>query len=381
MIAISPINLLDLIFCPFCLKDINSSNLFETICITLAKVANPDKGQIDTFNTEPDKNNHEGASIEHPELPYIGGHYCCGWFDSTQPLTLTSQLPNFALSIVGTLPPDSGNLALIGDTLCINRDFHHDTKEYIFCSYLLCSDSFTSNQKVKYASARTNSYISEINLEEISKQNITLCLEREKKSKAMPTIPLAHNYLRRAVFNKSTRGKDCFTELERLTPKSIAIFLHLTLKLDKTKIGGFISKGPKEKYPFLEKVLEEFTLCIDQLMEAFTRRLYKTQMTSKEDDNAEKTMLDPLRGESYSISRAINPPTSDEAQDVLLPFQSADTVFILVFSTNMLNTDLHNPNMNDEKCMTLEQFIKNSRGINGGADLPREFLQDLYFEI
>eukprot|EP00804_Cyclotella_cryptica_P008365 CCRYP_018326-RA/>CCRYP_018326-RA protein AED:0.41 eAED:0.41 QI:0/-1/0/1/-1/1/1/0/104 len=104
-------------------------------------------------------------------------------------------------------------------------------------------------------------------------------------------------------------------------------------------------------------------------------------MTSKEDDNAEKTMLDPLRGESYSISRAINPPTSDEAQDVLLPFQSADTVFILVFSTNMLNTDLHNPNMNDEKCMTLEQFIKNSRGINGGADLPREFLQDLYFEI
>eukprot|EP00804_Cyclotella_cryptica_P008369 CCRYP_018327-RA/>CCRYP_018327-RA protein AED:0.46 eAED:0.46 QI:0/0/0/1/0/0/2/0/87 len=41
--------------------NINSSNLFETICITLAKVANPDKGQIDTFNTEPDKNNHEGG--------------------------------------------------------------------------------------------------------------------------------------------------------------------------------------------------------------------------------------------------------------------------------------------------------------------------------
>ena len=42
---------------------------------------------------------------------------------------------------------------------------------------------------------------------------------------------------------------------------------------------------------------------------------------------------------------------------------------------------LDNPNMADEKRMTLEQFIRNNRGINDGADLPVDFLTDLYYEI
>lgn len=37
--------------------------------------------------------------------------------------------------------------------------------------------------------------------------------------------------------------------------------------------------------------------------------------------------------------------------------------------------------MKDEKRMTLDQFIRNNRGINGGADLPVEFLTNLYNEI
>jgi brefeldin A-resistance guanine nucleotide exchange factor 1 len=37
--------------------------------------------------------------------------------------------------------------------------------------------------------------------------------------------------------------------------------------------------------------------------------------------------------------------------------------------------------MKEEKRMTLDQFIRNNRGINGGADLPIEFLTNLYCEI
>jgi|GWRWMinimDraft_9_1066018.scaffolds.fasta_scaffold15009_2 brefeldin A-resistance guanine nucleotide exchange factor 1 len=37
--------------------------------------------------------------------------------------------------------------------------------------------------------------------------------------------------------------------------------------------------------------------------------------------------------------------------------------------------------MKDEKRMTLDQFVRNNRGINGGADLPIEFLTNLYYEI
>mmetsp|Transcript_24482 Transcript_24482/g.29570 ORF Transcript_24482/g.29570 Transcript_24482/m.29570 type:complete len:753 (+) Transcript_24482:2-2260(+) len=47
----------------------------------------------------------------------------------------------------------------------------------------------------------------------------------------------------------------------------------------------------------------------------------------------------------------------------------------------MLNTDLHNPNMNPEKRMTLEEFIRNNRGINEGEDLSEEFLTEVYKEI
>lgn len=63
------------------------------------------------------------------------------------------------------------------------------------------------------------------------------------------------------------------------------------------------------------------------------------------------------------------------------PFASADAAFILAFSTIMLNTDLHNPNLPDNKRMTLEHFYRNNRKINDGEDLPNQYLEELYNEI
>jgi len=47
----------------------------------------------------------------------------------------------------------------------------------------------------------------------------------------------------------------------------------------------------------------------------------------------------------------------------------------------MLNTDAHNPAINKKNKMNKDQFIHNNRGINGGKDLPPEFLEDLYQRI
>jgi brefeldin A-inhibited guanine nucleotide-exchange protein len=41
-------------------------------------------------------------------------------------------------------------------------------------------------------------------------------------------------------------------------------------------------------------------------------------------------------------------------------FGHADTVFVLAYSTIMLNTDLHNPQVKTK--MTVEQFISNNKG-------------------
>lgn len=47
----------------------------------------------------------------------------------------------------------------------------------------------------------------------------------------------------------------------------------------------------------------------------------------------------------------------------------------------MLNTDSHNPNIPADRKMTKSQFVYNNRGINNGANLPQEFLEELYDKI
>ena len=62
-------------------------------------------------------------------------------------------------------------------------------------------------------------------------------------------------------------------------------------------------------------------------------------------------------------------------------FPTADVAFILSFSIIMLNTDLHNPAIKEERRMTREGFIRNNRGICDGQDLPQELLNSIFDRI
>jgi hypothetical protein len=62
-------------------------------------------------------------------------------------------------------------------------------------------------------------------------------------------------------------------------------------------------------------------------------------------------------------------------------FPSADCAFILAFSIIMLNTDLHNPAIKEERRMTKDSFIRNNRGIADGKDLPDETLGSIFDRI
>ena len=48
---------------------------------------------------------------------------------------------------------------------------------------------------------------------------------------------------------------------------------------------------------------------------------------------------------------------------------STDSIFILAFAIILLNTDLHTPNLKQEKRMKVEDFVKNLRGIDDGSDV------------
>ena len=62
-------------------------------------------------------------------------------------------------------------------------------------------------------------------------------------------------------------------------------------------------------------------------------------------------------------------------------FASADMAFILAFITIMLQTNLHNPAIKDDKRMTKEQFIKQNKGISSGGEIPEHMLIEIYDRI
>ena len=62
-------------------------------------------------------------------------------------------------------------------------------------------------------------------------------------------------------------------------------------------------------------------------------------------------------------------------------FASADMAFILAFSTIMLQTNLHNPAIKEDKRMTKDQFIKQNKGITSDGELSDDLLSQIYDRI
>lgn len=154
--------------------------------------------------------------------------------------------------------------------------------------------------------------------------------------------------------------------------KSLALFLKNTPGLGKTQIGEYLSKGPADKYPFHASVLREYVDTFD--------------FTGKDASfvKALRTFLAHFRlpGEAQCIDRLMEAFARKLFDDLGVgkPFASADAAYVLAFSTIMLQTDLHNPNVTHKR-MSKEEFIRNNRGINDGNSLPQEYLEALYDEI
>lgn len=152
--------------------------------------------------------------------------------------------------------------------------------------------------------------------------------------------------------------------------RHIAQFLKTTPGLGKTQVGEYLSRGPVDKYPFHAEVLQEYVNTFDfspstSFVEAL--RIFLGHFRLPGEAQAIDRLMEAFAARVFAFLGVGN------------PFVSADAAFILAFSTIMLNTDLHNKNMTTK--MKLEEFIRNNRGINGGKDLPREFLENLYNEI
>ncbi|GAB4855750.1 hypothetical protein Ancab_024394 [Ancistrocladus abbreviatus] len=150
---------------------------------------------------------------------------------------------------------------------------------------------------------------------------------------------------------------------EELDPHSVAYFLRYTVGLDKNLIGDYLGNHDK----FCVQVLYEYA------------RTFDFQDMSL--DTALRIFLETFKlpGESQKIQRvleAFSESYYEQSRHILV---NKDAALLLSYSLILLNTDQHNVQV--KKKMTEEDFIRNNRRINGGNDLPREFLSQLYQSI
>jgi len=147
--------------------------------------------------------------------------------------------------------------------------------------------------------------------------------------------------------------------------KAAASFLRFTPGLNKTTIGSCLGEPDEISMNILKNYVRLFD---------FKDRPFTTSL---------RVFLESFRlpGEAQKIDRILQSFSEHfyEQNKNSTPFYSADAAHVLAFACIMLNTDQHNSSI--KKKMTLEEFISNSRGINDGHDLPREFLRDVYASI
>jgi Sec7-like guanine-nucleotide exchange factor len=153
-------------------------------------------------------------------------------------------------------------------------------------------------------------------------------------------------------------------------PADVARFLLKNKdNFEKTQIGEFLGREPEYEQGFSLKVLHEYGLCMD--FEGLTF------------DDAIRYYLSGFRlpGEAQKIDRIMEKFAERYTAQNPDAFATADVAFILSFSIIMLNTDLHNPAIKEERRMTKEGFIRNNRGISDGQDLPEEMLTSIFDRI
>ncbi|RDB21501.1 hypothetical protein Hypma_011417 [Hypsizygus marmoreus] len=158
-------------------------------------------------------------------------------------------------------------------------------------------------------------------------------------------------------------NKLIYTDLSPEVSKaqSLATFLKGCTRLDKRLLGDFISK------PDNIDILRAFIGLFD--------------FKNKPIADAMRELLETFRlpGEAQQISRITETFASIYFAAGPDEIKSEDAVYVLAYSVIMLNTDLHNPQI--RKRMSIEDYQKNLRGVNDGANFSPEFLQNIYDSI
>lgn len=149
----------------------------------------------------------------------------------------------------------------------------------------------------------------------------------------------------------------------QLDPMQVALFLRENPGLDKKMIGEYISKKKNVDSKILINFVDSFDftgLRVDQAL-----RLYLETFR--------------LPGEAPLIFLVLEHFSDHWHNQNKEPFANTDAAFRLAYAIIMLNMDQHNSNAKRLNVpMTLDDFTKNLRGLNGGQDFDQEMLAQIF---
>ncbi|XP_056622787.1 IQ motif and SEC7 domain-containing protein 3 isoform X2 [Triplophysa dalaica] len=153
------------------------------------------------------------------------------------------------------------------------------------------------------------------------------------------------------------------------TAIGVAHFLLQRKGLSRQMIGEFLGNSKRQfNRDVLDCVVDEMDFSMLELDEAL--RKFQSHVR--------------VQGEAQKVERLIEAFSQRYCMcnpDVVQQFHNPDTIFILAFAIVLLNTDMYSPNIKPERKMLLEDFIRNLRGVDDGADIPREMLAGIYERI
>lgn len=153
------------------------------------------------------------------------------------------------------------------------------------------------------------------------------------------------------------------------SPQSIAQFLITRKGLSKQMIGEYLGNLQD---PFNAATLECFAQELDLSGMQVDVALRKFQTYFR------------MPGEAQKVERIIEVFSHRYCQcnrDMVSRLRNLDTVFVLSFAIIMLNTDLHTPNLKADRRMSLEDFIKNLRGVDDCCDIDKDMLTGIYERV
>ncbi|KAF7194309.1 Protein transport protein SEC7 [Pseudocercospora fuligena] len=145
--------------------------------------------------------------------------------------------------------------------------------------------------------------------------------------------------------------------------QDIAKFFLNNERVNKKSLGEFLGEGDEENIKIMHAFVDQMEFTRTRFVDALRRFLQSFR----------------LPGEAQKIDRLMLKFAERYTTGNPNAFANADTAYVLAYSVIMLNTDQHSAQV--KKRMTVEDFIKNNRGINDNADLPDEYLQGIFDEI